>query len=335
MVDYVIRRLLIAVFTTAVLSFVIFGIIQLPKGDFVDFYIIAAEIEQETRITPEEAEAMREAFGLNRPLVVQYWDWISKIIFKGDFGVSWRGGTSTSIRRIMVERVPATILFAATSSLMIWFVGLPIGVYSAVRHHSLEDYTATFAGFIGLSIPDFLFALVLMYAAFTLFDFKVGGLYSGDYQFAPWSVGRVWDLLLHLIIPSIVIGTAGTAGLIRIMRNNLLDELRKPYVVTARAKGQTSWKVIARYPVRVALNPFISGIGGTLPALIGGVGIVSIVLSLPTLGPVLLEAVLRQDQLLAGTVLLMMTVLTIVGVLISDLMLVLIDPRISLTGRRS
>ena len=217
--------------------------------------------------------------------------------------------------------------------LITWSFAIPVGIYSAVRQHSIGDYTFTFLGFTGLAVPDFLLGLVLMYIAFAYFDHSVGGLFSGDYIYAPWSVGRVIDMLQHLIIPGIVLGTSGTAGLIRIMRNNLLDELGKPYVVTARSKGLVNWKLIVKYPVRVAINPFVSGIGSMLPALVGGSVIVSVVLSLPTLGPALLNALEKEDAETAGTIILLLGALTVVGTLISDLLLVVVDPRIKLTGR--
>ena len=199
-----------------------------------------------------------------------------------------------------------------------------------MRPHTVGDYVFTFVGFTGLAVPDFLLGLVMMYVLFAFFDLSVGGLFSGKYQLAPWSIGKVLDMLQHLIIPAVVLGTSGTAGLIRVMRNNLLDEMGRPYVVTARAKGMVNWKLIVKYPVRVAINPFISSIGSLLPALIGGSVIVSIVLSLPTLGPVLLTAVMGQDMFLAGTITLLLGVLTVIGILISDIMLVVIDPRIKL-----
>ncbi|MCB0130914.1 MAG: ABC transporter permease, partial [Caldilineaceae bacterium] len=207
---------------------------------------------------------------------------------------------------------------------------LPIGIYSAVRQYSLGDYTFTFLGFLGLAIPNFLLALVLMYVAFKYFNQSVGGLFSPEYQNAAWSWDKVKDMLSHLWIPMVIIGTAGTASLIRVMRANLLDELHKPYVVTARAKGLAEWKVIMRYPVRVALNPFVSTAGWVLPALISGEAIVSIVLSLPTTGPLLLRSLMSQDMYLAGSFILMLSTLTLLGTLLSDILLALLDPRIRL-----
>ena len=335
MLAYVVRRIFFALLVLSTISFISFVIIQLPPGDFVDD-IVYSEWSGGLRTswpTPEEMYEIREYYGLNRPLVVQYWDWISNIVFHAEFG--WSYSQERPIKDIIAERLPYTILLTSFTTVLIFVVAMPIGVYSAVRQHSIGDYTFTLLGFTGLAVPDFLLALVLMYVFFAYFDQSVGGLFSGDYVLAPWSVGKVIDMMKHLIIPCIVLGTAGTAGGIRTMRNNLLDELNKPYVVTARSKGIASWKVIVKYPVRVAINPFVSGIGGMLPALVGGSVIVSVVLSLPTLGPVLLSALYREDAEMAGSILLLMAALSVVGVLISDLLLVMVDPRISLTGRRA
>ena len=332
MAAYIVRRTLLAVFTMFVISFLSFVIIRLPEGDYVDTFVAKMENLYERRLTPEEAEELREGFGLNRSVFRQYGGWISKIILHGDFGNSWHQDQPTPIRNYIVDRLPYTIILSGFTILVTWTFAIPIGIYSAVRQHSAGDYVFTFLGFTGLAVPDFLLGLVLMYIFFAYFDQSVGGLFSGQYQSAPWSLAKFLDFLRHLIIPAIVLGTAGTAGLIRIMRNNLLDELQKPYVVTARARGQANWKVILKYPVRVAINPLVSGMGSMLPSLVSGSVIVSVVLSLPTLGPVLLFAIGQQDQYLAGTIIMMLGSFTVVGVLISDLLLVVVDPRIKLTG---
>ena len=337
MLAYIVRRTLIAAFTLAVISFVSFLIIQLAPRDFVDHIIERTGAHHGHaldygNLTPEQIEALRHLYGLDRPLVVQWADWVSDIV-RGDWGYYILGSDNRrSIEDILTERFPPTIALTAFVMVVAWMFAIPVGIYSAVRQHSIGDYAFTFLGFTGLAIPDFLFALVLMYLLFDLFDMSVGGLYSGDFREAPWGLARIWDLLKHLVIPGIVLGTAGTAALIRIMRNNLLDELNKPYVVTARAKGMPAWKAIAKYPVRVAINPFVSGIGAMMPALVGGSVIVSVVLSLPTLGPVLLTALQEQQPQLGGTIILLLGVLTVVGTLISDLLLVVVDPRIRLTG---
>ena len=333
MTAYIARRTLLAAFTSLVISFLSFVIIQLPPGDYVDFW---ADTWYSTNIieccTEEQKEEKRQEFGLDQPMLKQYWDWISGIVFHADFGEAFHEGIRILAREIIVERLPVTIVLMSFTILLTWTLAIPIGVYSAVRQHSIGDYTFTLLGFTGLAVPDFLLGLVLLYIFFAFFNQSVGGLFSGDYVDVPWTFGRVVDLLKHLIISAIVLGTSGTAGLIRIMRNNLLDELGRPYVVTARAKGLANWKVVTKYPVRVAINSLISGIGTMLPTLVGGSIIVSVVLSLPTLGPVLLDALRTEDYQLSGTIVLLLGVLTVVGVLISDLLLVVVDPRIRLTG---
>ena len=341
MLAYVARRTLIAAFTIAVISFVSFVIIQLPgERDIIDYLVMEAgpttadPVELRRNLTAEQIAAIRHRWGLDRPLVVQWADWVSDIV-RGDWGYYVIFGDGRmSIEDLMRERVPTTIALTAFVIVITWMFAIPIGIYSAVRQHSIGDYAFTFLGFTGLAIPDFLFALVLMYLLFDLFDMSVGGLFSADYKNSPWSVARFFDLLEHLIIPGIVLGTAGTAGLIRIMRNNLLDELNKPYVMTARAKGMPSWKAIAKYPVRVAINPFVSGIGAMIPAMVSGSLIVSVVLSLPTLGPKMLEALQHQQPQLGGVIILFLAVVSVVGTLVSDLLLVVVDPRIRLTGSR-
>jgi peptide/nickel transport system permease protein len=215
-----------------------------------------------------------------------------------------------------------------------WFVALPIGIYSAVRQYSIGDYIATFVGFIGLAVPSFMLALILMYLGFTLFNANIGGLFSDEFAEAAWSLGKLWDLTRHLPLPAIILGLAGTAQLIRIMRANLLDELGKPYVVTARARGLSESRLIVKYPVRVALNPFASTIGYLLPYVVSGSIIVSLVLSLPTVGPLLLKALIAQDMFLAGTIVLLLGIMTVIGTFLSDLVLIWVDPRIRFEGKR-
>ena len=340
MIAFIVRRTLLAAFTFLVISFFSFLIVQIPEGDLVDqFYANYTSMSAGDSNWPDEQRLaeLREELGLNNPLVVQWWDWIFKIVTKGDFGRSYTSAyqgdvLGTPVRGAINRFLPYTIFLSVFTTIITWTFSIPIGVYSAVRQHSIGDYVFTFLGFTGLAVPDFLLGLVAMYVAFAYFDHSVGGIFSYPYLDAPWSVARVMDMLQHLIIPGLVLGTAGTAGLIRVMRNNLLDELNKPYVITGRAKGLPSWRVVLKYPVRVALNPFISGIGGMLPGLISGSVIVSIVLSLPTLGPILLEGTLQQDGPLVGAIILMLSGLSVLGTLISDLMLVVVDPRIKLTG---
>ena len=338
MIAYIVKRTLIAALTVLVISFVSFVIAQLPDGDLGDqFYnLVYAEFGNPA---PDERtmQKFREENGLYDPVVVQWWSWIYKIVTKGDFGKSYTlvagvNVTGSPVRTAINEYLPYTIYLSIFTVIITWVFAIPIGIYSAVRAHSIGDYVFTFIGFTGLAVPDFLLGLVAMYVAFAYFDHSVGGIFSGQYLGAPWRVAKVIDMLQHLIIPGLVLGTAGTAGLIRILRNNLLDELSRPYVVAARAKGLPGWRVIVKYPVRVAINPFISGIGSMLPGLVSGTVIVSIVLSLPTLGPLFLTAILNQDADTSGAIILMLTSLSVLGVLISDLLLVVADPRIKLTG---
>jgi len=325
MAQFIIRRILIMIPTVFVTSMVAFIIIQLPPGDYLTSYVanLSASGEQ---VEEHVIEALNERFGLDQPIYVQYLKWISNIITKGDFGQSfaWR----TPVENLIWGRLGLTVLISVATLIFTWIIAFPVGIYSAVNKYSFGDYIATFFGFLGLAIPNFLLALVLMYIAFKYFNQSVGGLFSPEYVEAPWSFEKVLDLMSHLWIPMIILGTAGAASLIRIMRANLLDELGKPYVRTARAKGLPEWKVILKYPVRVALNPFVSTAGWLLPTLVSGSIIVATVLSLPTTGPMLLSALTTQDMYLAGAFILLLSILTMVGTLVSDILLAALDPRI-------
>lgn len=326
MIGYLIRRItygLMTIFAVSVLSFLI---IQLPPGDYVTSYIAALEAQGD-EVSAEEAETLRAYFGLGQPPYVQYAKWVYQMT-QGNMGLSFQ--YRVPVTDVIGERMLLTIILALGSVIFVWITAIPIGIFSAVRQYSIQDYIATTLGFIGLAVPDFLLALVMMYVAWDWWGFSIGGLFSQEYAAAPWSLGRVGDLLQHMIIPIIVLGTAGTASLIRITRANLLDELRKPYVVTARAKGMTEWQLIMKYPVRLALNPVISLTAYIFPFLVSGSIIVSVVLSLPTLGPILLRSLLSQDMFLAGAIILMIGVMTVVGTLLSDILLGLIDPRVRL-----
>jgi len=326
MLAYIGRRALLAVFTVWAISMLAFVIIQLPPGDYVSSYI-AQMAAMGSVVSDEEAQTLRIQYGLGQPIYVQYWKWMKQIT-EGNFGFSmeWR----RPVTEVIGERLWLTVIVAVAALILTWVLALPIGIYSAVRQYSLGDYAATFIGFIGLAVPNFLLALVILYFGFTLFNANIGGLFSPELQDAPWSLARVWDLLKHLPVPALILGLAGTAQQIRIMRANLLDELRKPYVVTARSKGLSETRVIVKYPVRMALNPFASTIGYTLPYIVSGSIIVSLVLGLPTVGPLLLKALISQDMFLAGTIVLLLGVMTVIGTLISDILLVWIDPRIRL-----
>lgn len=330
MLTYLARRVMLALLTVWAVSALSFVIIKLPPGDYVTSYI-AQMSASGGYVSEQEAEAMRREYGLDRPIYEQYLRWMGLVV-QGRFGVAleWR----RPVIEVIGDRLWLTMVVSVAAVILTWALALPIGIYSAVRQYSLGDYVATFVGFIGIAVPSFLLALVLMYLGFKLFNANVGGLFSDAYALAPWSLGKVWDLAKHLPLPTLVLGLAGTAQLIRIMRANLLDELGKPYVVTARARGLSEMRLVLKYPVRVALNPFASTIGYLLPYIVSGSIIVSLVLGLPTVGPLLLRALIAQDMFLAGTIVLLLGVLTVVGTLLSDLLLLWIDPRIRLEGDR-
>jgi peptide/nickel transport system permease protein len=324
MAAYLLRRLFLALITIWAISVVSFVIIQLPPGDFVDTYIANLSASG-SQVSYQEAQALRQLYGLDQPIWVQYLKWLGRVV-QGDFGMSMEWGRP--VTEVIGDRLWLTILISIAAIIVTWGLALPIGIYSAVRQYSVGDYLFTLIGFIGIAVPGFLLALVIMYLGFKLFDANIGGLFSKEYELAPWSWGKVWDLTTHLPIPILILALAGTAQLIRIMRANLLDELRRPYVMTARARGLAEWRVIMKYPVRAALNPFASTIGYLIPFVVSGSIIISLVLSLPTVGPLLLRALVAQDMFLAGTIILLLGVLTVIGTLISDFVLMWIDPRI-------
>lgn len=321
---FIVRRLLGLVPFLVLVSVTVFAVIKLPPGDFVDKYAAALASSGEN-VDPAMLTAMRIQYGLDQPWIVQYWIWVSHLL-RGDFGYSFQWQQPVSA--LIGERMGLTLLLSLATLLFTWAIALPIGIYTAVRRYSWGDYIFTFIGFAGLAVPGFLLGLVLMYIAITWFGTNVGGLFSPDYANAPWSWGRAGDLMSHLWIPMIILGTSGAASLIRIMRANLIDQLHQPYVETARAKGLSEFRLLIRYPVRIALNPFISTLGWVLPHLVSGSVIISIVLNLPTAGPMLLQALLAQDQYLAGAFLLLLCLLTVLGTLISDILLAMLDPRI-------
>jgi peptide/nickel transport system permease protein len=328
MLRYLARRLGLGLFTVWAISVLTFAIIQLPPGDFVSTYI-ASLSESGSDVSAATVERLRADYGLDQPMYVQYLKWLNEVVH-GNLGTSLSLGRPVS--DVIGGQMVLTVVVAVSAIVLTWVVALPIGVYSAVRRYSAGDYTLTFLGFLGLAVPNFLLALALMYVAFSIFGFSVGGLFSPEYETAGWSMGKVLDLLKHLWIPALVLGTASTAQVIRVMRANLLDELRKPYVVTARAKGLPEWRLVAKYPVRVAMNPMASSIGFLFPQVVSGGTIVAVVLSLPTVGPTLLAALRAQDMFLAGAIILLVGVLTVVGMLVSDLIVMWLDPRIRHAG---
>ena len=325
MLLYILKRLAYIIPTLFCISLVSFLIIQLPPGDFLTS-LTSAIADSGQSLDQASIDRLTALYGLDQPFYVQYWNWISNIILRGDFGWSFDWGQPVS--RLLWDRMGVTIFVSALSLVLIWALAIPIGIYSAVRRYSIGDYVFTFLGFVGLAVPTFILALGLMYISFTWFGLNVGGLFSPEYEQAPWSLAKFIDLLQHLWIPVVVIAISSTAALIRVMRANLSDELSKPYVVTARAKGLSEFTLIMRYPVRLALNPFVSTIGWVLPSLISGVTITAIVLNLPMAGPLLLRALVSQDMYLAGAFILIMSVLTLVGMLISDILLAVLDPRV-------
>lgn len=329
MIAYLIRRFILALFTIVAISMLSFMIIQLPPGDYVDAYI-AQMSASGSAVSQQEAENLRIQYGLDQPIYVQYIKWVT-LAARGNFGMAMEWGRP--VTEVIGDRLALTMVVSIAAVILTWGLALPIGVYSAVRQYSIGDYIFTFIGFIGLAVPGFLLALLILYFGFTLFDANIGGLFSAEYLDAPWSLGKVWDLIQHLPIPALILGLAGTGQAVRIMRANLLDELRKPYVVTARAKGLSETRAIMKYPVRVALNPFASTIGYTLPYVVSGSIIVSLVLSLPTVGPLLLKSLIAQDMFLAGTIVLLLGIMTVIGTFLSDLILMWIDPRIRLEGQ--
>jgi peptide/nickel transport system permease protein len=324
MILYIVQRLALLPLLMLIYSFVIFAIIQAPPGDFLSAYV-ATLASSGSSISADQIAALRHQYGLDQPFVVQYFLWMQNL-FHGDFGLSLEYQRPNA--DLIGEQIGLTIALALFSFVLTWAISVPAGIYSATHPRSLGDHVLTVINYVGVATPNFMLALILMWVAFAYFDISVTGLYSPEFVDAPWSVARVLDLLGHIWLPALVLGIAGTARLSRIMRANLLDELNKPYVTTARAKGMKEWRLVLRYPVRLAFNPLVSTIGWYLPALFSGSLIVATVMNLPNIGPLLLRALINQDMYLAGGILLIYSFLTIVGTLLSDVLLALIDPRI-------
>ena len=328
MLNYVAHRLLIMIPTLLAISFIVFVIIQLPPGDYLETYVAELQSQGEN-VDPQKIAFLREQYGFDRPFLEQYATWVFGML-QGDFGYSFE--YSLPVSDVVGDRLWLTVLVSFATIIFTWIVSFPIGVYSATHQYGWGDYSLTFLGFIGLATPNFLLALVLLYIANVYFGTSVGGLMDDQFIDAPWTWAKFVSVLEHLWIPVIVIGTSGTAGMIRRLRANLLDELEKQYVVTGRAKGLPSFRLLVKYPLRMSLNPFISDIGSLLPQVISGAAIVSVVLNLPTTGPMLLDALRSQDMYLAGSFLMFLASLTVVGVLVSDLLLAILDPRIRFQG---
>jgi peptide/nickel transport system permease protein len=324
MTRYILQRLALLPLLMVIYSFVIFVIIQAPPGDFLTAYV-ATLASSGSSLSAEQIAAMRHQYGLDQPMIVQYFLWVQHLLH-GDFGLSLEYQRPNA--ELISEMLGLTLALALFSFVLTWVLAIPAGIYSATHPRSVGDHILTVINYIGVATPNFMLALILMWVAFAYFDVSVTGLFSPDYVNAPWSWGRVADLLEHIWLPALVLGIAGTARLSRIMRANLLDELNKPYVVTARAKGMKEWRLVLRYPVRLAFNPLVSTIGWYLPLLFSGSLIVATVMNLPNIGPLLLRALVNRDMYLAGGILLIYSFLTVVGTLVSDVLLALIDPRI-------
>ncbi|MCB0061901.1 MAG: ABC transporter permease [Caldilineaceae bacterium] len=325
MLLFIVRRVLYMIPTLFVISILSFVIIQAPPGDFLTSYAAQLRAQGDT-VDAAQLEALRQRYGLGEPVYVQYTKWITGILLRNDWGQSFEW--QKPVKDLIWERLGLTAFLALTSLFVSWFIAIPIGVYSATHQYSWLDYIMTFFSFVGLGTPGFLLALIIMFLAQSQLGLNVGGLFSNEYMLAPWSWGKFVDLLKHIWIPMVILAFGSTAGNIRITRANLLDELNKPYVETARAKGLTENRLIWKYPVRVALNPFFSTVGWALASLISGTTLVAMVLSLQTTGPMLLRALTSQDMYLAGSFILLLSTLTVIGTLISDIALALADPRI-------
>ena len=328
MLIYIARRLLLMIPTLLVISFLVFAIIQAPPGDYLTNEINECMARGEFGCAQRIAQ-LKEIYNLDKPFLEQYFLWVIGLL-QGNLGYSFEH--QLPVVDVVGDRLWLTIVVTFATILFTWAVAFPIGVYSAVYQYSVSDYVVTFIGILGLAVPSFLFALILLYFANVFFGLSIGGLMDPRYIDAPWSWGKLMSILGHLWIPTIIIGASGTAGMIRRLRANLLDELHKQYVVTARAKGLPFWRALIKYPLRMSLNPFIADIGTLLPELVSGAVIVSVVMSLPTTGPMLLDSLRSQDMYLAGSFLMFLALLTVVGVLLSDLALAMLDPRIRLGG---
>ncbi len=326
MLIYVLKRFVTMLVTLAVISVLVFTIIKLPPGDYLTTYIEELKAQGES-VDQKKIDALRTRYGLDQPSWKQYLNWAGGLL-QGDLG--WSFEYDQPVADVVGDRLTLTLVLNVATVIFIYLIAFPIGVYSATHQYSWSDHGLTFIGFLGIATPNFLLALIVLYFANTWFGTSVGGLLSPEYIGQPWSWGKVWSVLEHLWAPTLVIGLTGTAGMIRRLRANLLDELGKQYVTTARAKGQSETKLLLRYPFRMALNPFISDVGSLLPQLISGAVIVSVVMSLPTTGPMLLTALQSQDMYLAGTFLMFLAALTVVGMFVSDVLLAWLDPRIRL-----
>jgi peptide/nickel transport system permease protein len=325
MYSYILRRLLYMIPILFLVSVISFAVIQAPPGDYLTTQIEVLR-RQYGDAYEEQVEILKRRYGLGEPIHRQYLKWMKGIILRGDFGQSF--AENRPVKDIIVQRLPFTILITFLTMIFVWVVSIPIGVFSAVRQYTFFDYLFTFVAFIGVSIPNFMLALILMYVFYTSFGWSLGGLFSPEFESAAFSLAKLFDLAKHLVLPIIVVGTAGTAGSVRVLRGMMLDELGKEYIKTARAKGLSERTVIWKHAFKIAILPAISTIGWILPALVSGAVITSIVLNLPTTGASMYSALMNQDMYVAGSFVLILCVLTVIGTLISDILLVWLDPRI-------
>ncbi|MBI1776916.1 MAG: ABC transporter permease [Proteobacteria bacterium] len=328
MIAYILQRLLLLPVLLFFFSIMVFAIVQAPPGDFLTSYV-ATLAASGSSMSAEHIDALRHQYGLDQPLIIQYLKWVQNLL-TGNLGLSLEYQRPNA--DLIGEQLFLTIALALFSFVLTWVIAIPAGIYSATHQRSIVDYVLAVFNYVGVATPNFMLALILMWLAFAYFDIGITGLFSSEFAGAPWSGAKVVDLLKHIWLPALVLAIAGTARLTRVMRANLLDELNKPYVMTARAKGLNEWRVVLRYPVRLAFNPLVSTIGWYLPALFSGSLIVATVMNLPNIGPLLLRALVNQDMYLAGAILLIYCFLTIIGTLLSDILLVWLDPRIRLGG---
>ena len=331
MLTFILRRLLIMIPTLILISMMSFFIIQLPPGDYLTSWVAQMEATGE-QVDKDQIESLRRRYGLDKPMYVQYWKWISGVAV-GDFGQSF--ALRKPVKTLIWDRLGYTAGIALLAMVVTWLIAIPIGIYSATHQYTAFDYLFTFLGFVGMATPAFLFALLVMYFAYAKFGISVGGLFSDEFVDAPCSWAKLADFLKHVWIPVLVLAISSTAGLIRTVRANLLDQLEMPYVITARAKGLPGWRLLLKYPVRIAINPVVSTIGWMLPRLVSGSVIVYMVLSLPTTGPLMLTALFNQDMYLAGSFVMLLSLLTVIGTLISDILLAWVDPRIRFESKHA
>jgi peptide/nickel transport system permease protein len=328
MLRYILWRILVMIPTLLMISLLVFTIIELPPGDYFESYVEELRAIGE-KADLQEIEDLKARYGYDQPAPIRYIRWVGGMLV-GDFGYSFE--YRMPVNEVVGDRLWLTILVSTVTIALTWIIAFPIGVYSATRQYSWGDYGLTLFGLIGIAVPNFIFALILMYFANIWFGTTIGHLMDAQYLNQPMSWDKFWSILEHLWIPVIIIGTAGTASMVRRLRANLLDELQKQYVMTARAKGLHPMKVLVKYPLRMSLNFFISDIGSILPSIISGAEITAVVLSLETTGPMLIRALQTQDMYLAGSFLMFLAFLTVIGVLVSDIALALFDPRIRLKG---